>query len=68
VGWFAKEGEAQMQAVFATIYRLVVRNDGQDLTEYGLLAALIAIVALAAITTVGETIKTVLWVPIAGNF
>jgi Flp pilus assembly pilin Flp len=57
-----------MQAVVAMIYRLVVRNDGQDLTEYGLLAALIAIVALAAITTVGETIKTVLWVPIAGSF
>jgi Flp pilus assembly pilin Flp len=57
-----------MQAVVAMIYRLVVRNDGQDLTEYGLLAALIAIVALAAITTVGQTIKTVLWVPIAGSF
>ena len=50
------------------IYRLVVRNDGQDLTEYGLLAALIAIVVLAGITTVGQIIKTVLWIPIAGSF
>jgi Flp pilus assembly pilin Flp len=57
-----------MQAVFGMIYRLVVRNDGQDLMEYGFLAALIAIVVLGAITTVGQTIKTVLWVPIAGSF
>jgi len=57
-----------MQAVVAMIYRLVVRNDGQDLMEYGFLAALIAIVALAGITTLGDTIKNVLWVPIAGSF
>ena len=29
-----------MQAMVSVIYRLVVRNDAQDLTEYGLLAAL----------------------------
>ena len=57
-----------MQAAVTMIYRLVVRNDGQDLTEYGLLAALIAVVALAAVTTLGETIRTVLWAPIASTF
>ena len=57
-----------MQAVGAMIYRFVVRKDGQDLTEYGLLAALIAVVALAAVTTLGDTIRTVLWAPIANNF
>lgn len=57
-----------MQAVVAVFYRFVVRNDGQDLTEYGLLAALIAIVALAAVSTLGSTIQTVLWAPIAANF
>ena len=36
-----------MQAMVSAIYRLVVRNDAQDLTEYGLLAALIARAALA---------------------
>ena len=41
---------------------------GQDLTEYGLLAALIAIVALAAVSTLGDTVRTVLWAPIAANF
>ena len=57
-----------MQAVVAVIYRFVVRKDGQDLTEYGLLAALIAVAALAAVTTLGDTIRTVLWTPIANNF
>ena len=57
-----------MQAVVAVIYRLVVGKDGQDLTEYGLLAALIAIAALAAVTTLGTTIRDILWAPIAANF
>jgi Flp pilus assembly pilin Flp len=57
-----------MQAMVLVMYRLAVRNDGQDLTEYGLLAALIAIVALAAVSTLGDTIRTVLWQPIANNF
>jgi hypothetical protein len=51
-----------MQAMVSVIYRLVVRNEAQDLTEYGLLAA------LAAVTTLGETIRNVLWSPIASNF
>jgi Flp pilus assembly pilin Flp len=57
-----------MQAVVWMIYRFVVRNDGQDLTEYGLLAALIAIAALAAVSTLGATIRSILWQPIASNF
>jgi Flp pilus assembly pilin Flp len=57
-----------MQAMAVLIYRLVVRNDAQDLTEYGLLAALIAIAALAAVSTLGQTIRAVLWAPIANNF
>jgi Flp pilus assembly pilin Flp len=43
-------------------------DDGQDLLEYGLLAALIAIVALGAVSTVGQTIYTVFWQSIANNF
>lgn len=38
---------------------------GQDLLEYGLLAALIAIFAVGAITAVGNQINTVLWEAIA---
>ena len=33
---------------------------GQDLVEYGLIIALIAIVAVAALTTLGSTISSVL--------
>ena len=54
--------------VVALVSQLVVRDDGQDLMEYGFLAVLIAIVALAAITTLGNTINTVLWQTIANNF
>lgn len=46
--------------------RLFARDDhGQDLLEYGLLAALIAIVALAAVSSVGRTIYEVFWRAIA---
>jgi Flp pilus assembly pilin Flp len=43
-------------------------EDGQDLLEYGLLAGLIAIVALSAVTTVGNTIHSVFWQVIGQNF
>jgi Flp pilus assembly pilin Flp len=43
-------------------------EDGQDLLEYGLLAALIAMIALGAVGTVGNTIHTVFWTAIASNF
>jgi Flp pilus assembly pilin Flp len=48
-------------------FRAVRTEDhGQDLLEYGLLAALIAIVALGAVTAVGQTIYTVFWQTIGG--
>lgn len=50
-----------MSQVLTAIGRLVVRTDGQDLIEYGLLAALIAVVAIAGISTLGNTIYTVFW-------
>jgi Flp pilus assembly pilin Flp len=50
-----------MAQVITAIGRLVLRNEGQDLLEYGLLAALIAVVAVAGITAVGSTIYTVFW-------
>jgi Flp pilus assembly pilin Flp len=43
-------------------------EDGQDLIEYGLLVALIAIVALGAVATVGQTIYNVFWQAIAASF
>ena len=44
------------------------RDRGQDLLEYGLLAALIALAAFVAVTTVGNTINTVFWQAIAKTF
>ena len=54
-----------MAQVLTAIGRLVVRDDGQDLLEYGLLAVLIAVVVIAGLTTLGQTIYTVFWQTIA---
>jgi Flp pilus assembly pilin Flp len=43
-------------------------EEGQDLLEYGLLAALIALVAVGAVSAVGQAIYTVFWQSIATNF
>jgi pilus assembly protein Flp/PilA len=48
------------------LIRLCRREEGQDLMEYGLLMALIAIAAIGAVTTVGNTITNVFWNVIAG--
>ena len=36
-------------------------EEGQDLIEYGLLAALIAIVAIGTVSVLGQTIYSVFW-------
>ena len=43
-------------------------EDGQDLLEYAVLCALIAIVALGAVSTMGQTIYNVFWKAIPVNF
>jgi len=57
-----------MTQVLAIVGRLVKQDEGQDLLEYGLLAVLIAIVALGAVMTVGQTIYNIFWNNIATNF
>ena len=62
----------QSPAAVATLIRLVNTRlrraeEGQDLLEYGLLIALIALFAIGAVTTVGNTIQTVFWQSIASN-
>jgi Flp pilus assembly pilin Flp len=42
-------------------------EEGQDLLEYGLLVALIAVVALAGVTAAGNALSTVFWNVIANN-
>ena len=43
-------------------------EDGQDLLEYGLLASLIAVFALVAVSSVGNAVYSVFWRSIASNF
>lgn len=47
--------------------RLRRLDDGQDLLEYALLVALIALFAVGAVATVGNTITTVFWDAIAAS-
>jgi Flp pilus assembly pilin Flp len=54
-----------MMDMLTAIRRLVLRDEGQDLMEYGLLAALIAIVAMASVSALGNQIFNVFWVNIA---
>ena len=45
--------------------RLLRIDDGQDLIEYALLTALIAIVAIAGVSSVGNAVATSFWAVIA---
>jgi Flp pilus assembly pilin Flp len=57
-----------MDRVLPIIDRLVRGDEGQDLLEYGLLAVLIAVVAITGVQTLGETIRLVFWEAIANGF
>jgi len=50
-----------MEQVLAAVGRFVERDRAQDLLEYALLLGLIAIVAVAAVMSVGNSISQVLW-------
>ena len=52
---------------FARTGRFRRSEEGQDLLEYGLLAALIALIAIGAVQAVGTTIHTVFWSAIAAS-
>ena len=57
-----------MHRVVVAVRRLAVDDEGQDLLEYGLLAVLIAVVAISGVTTLGNTINTVFWGVIGRGF
>lgn len=57
-----------MRIALSSFNRWLRTDDGQDLIEYALLAALIAIVALGAVQTLGNTINGVLWTYIVASF
>lgn len=56
-----------MRTVLVAVGQLVREKEGQDLLEYGLLAALIAILAIAGVTTLGQTVLNVFWNNIASQ-
>ena len=56
-----------MQIAISLVQRLRQQEEGQDLLEYGMLAALIAIVALGAVQAVGNTVNNVFWSAIAAS-
>jgi pilus assembly protein Flp/PilA len=56
-----------MNRLVIFVSRLIRTEDGQDLLEYAMLVALIALVAMGAVTTVGNKINTVFWQAIAAS-
>lgn len=51
----------------ARLARWLRQAEGQDLLEYAMLAALIAVFAVGAVTTVGNVINTTFWQVIAAS-
>ena len=56
-----------MKHLVSFVANRVRSEEGQDLLEYALLCGLIALVALGAVTAVGNQINTVLWQVIAAS-
>ena len=54
-----------MNTINHIMKRLVRLDEGQDLIEYALLTALIAIVAIAGVSSVGNAVATSFWSVIA---
>jgi Flp pilus assembly pilin Flp len=50
-----------MKRAREVVQRLARETDGQDLLEYGLLACLIAVVCIAGISALGDTVFSVFW-------
>ena len=50
-----------------SLARLTRADAGQDLLEYGLLVALISIIAMGAVTLLGQQIDQVFWQAIAAG-
>jgi Flp pilus assembly pilin Flp len=66
--FFFTDEDAYMKVLIGqAIRRAARRDDGQDLLEYALLIALIAMVAIGAVQTVGNTINDVFWEAIANT-
>jgi len=56
-----ERGGDGMKRIWEFVAEFTTRCDGQDLIEYGLLAALIAVIAIAAMTGVATTLNTLFY-------
>jgi Flp pilus assembly pilin Flp len=56
-----------MDRLVTLVRWLATAEDGQDLLEYAMLCALIALVAMGAVSTLGNKINTVFWQAIAAS-
>jgi len=52
--------EKEIKPMLRKLFAMFSREEGQDLAEYGLVIALIAVVAIAALTLLGGNISTIL--------
>lgn len=52
----------------STFRRLGRGTEGQDLIEYAMLAALVSLIAIGAVTAVGTSVNDLLWAPAAATF
>lgn len=46
-------------AIYMRLQNLMHNEEGQDLVEYALLIALVALVAIASVTTLGSNVNTI---------
>ena len=60
-------GVTDMDRLVTLVRWLATAEDGQDLLEYAMLCALIALVAMGAVSTLGNKINTVFWQAIAAS-
>jgi Flp pilus assembly pilin Flp len=56
-----ERGGDDMKRIWTFVAEFATRSDGQDLIEYGLLAALIAVIAIAAMTGVATTLNNLFY-------
>ncbi len=56
-----------MQRLRSIVRRLLRRDEGQDLLEYGMVAALVAIVAVVAVGALGQKVNSSFWQLIVQN-
>ena len=56
-----------MAKLLSVVARFARDESAQDLLEYGFLAVLIAIVVMAGVTALGQTLNSVFWSTIASQ-